>query len=245
MITTRSRLLCVSLCCGVGAAAISWHGLSHLSAEPGAEGSAPVLVFTRSVEPGAILSESDVRWAAWPSHGISSGMVRRGEAADLTALQRAAIPVAFEAGDPVPRSLLNASPLGFGLDGETRALAVKLADDGAAALVRPGMVVDLILMSAARAGAPSERTLKNIRVLSVRKDAGRRPVMALVALSPRQAEIVAPYASAGQVAVAFVGEKAHAEADLAGTAQTRAETSVTLIEYGRVTQEDKPPHSPH
>lgn len=259
MNSARSRLLGVSLLCGAGAAAVCWHGLAGYRSQAPAGASVPVLVFARPIDAATALSPADVRWAQWPGRAVSGGMVQQqGDGGKLPSVEGVILPAGFSEGDPVPRGLIAAAPFpGLPLQPGMRAIPVRLPDQSAAAMLRPGVRVDLIFTRPLPATPPGDREMgqgiRDVRVLSVQKAAegsrDRYP-LALVELSPEQAETAAPMSAAGHIAIAFAGP-GHGEdgGPAAATASTTASPPapvrghvITLVKHGMVAQERQAQH---
>jgi Flp pilus assembly protein CpaB len=185
--------------------------LKGVASAPAAGATARVLIFSRNVDALAPLNSADLAWADWPQAALTEGMVRGKPGSPLPAFDAIPAPLGFSRGDPVPRRLIEANGERSQIRPGMRAVAVRLRDDNTASLIAPGMSADVIF-SGGRGGAQGPAaTLRGVRVLSIRaghKSAGQRrggEIVALLELSPRQAEIAARSALAGEAAVAIAG----------------------------------------
>lgn len=197
---------------------------ARAAAAPVAEGP-KLLVATRALPVGTILTPEMLRFQPWPQ-----GLVREGDyymegSADTSALAGSVVRVAMTAGAPVTRgSLVNPNDRGFlaaALMPGMRAVTVALSpDQGVAGFVFPGDRVDLILTLEIEGPAGSESTLntsetivRNLRVLAVDQrstptgeDGTATPtVAATVTLeaTPRIAEKIAVSRSVGTISLAL------------------------------------------
>lgn len=232
-----NRLWGISLLSGLCAAALSWHGLKGIAPDAAARPES-ILVFRRAVEAGTVLKSGDVSWADWPGSAVSGGMIRR--AAGPVEVEGAVIPASFRKGDPVPRGLLESLPFNLGLRPGFRAVPIRISDDATARLLRAGMAVDLIPAGEKRPGLRT-RTLRNVRILSVRPAEGqRRHAVALAELTPAQAERIGHEATVGRIVVAFAGSSAQADGVKAAAPDAPRERSIVLIKQGAVASPSGP-----
>lgn len=127
----RGRFAVVAVCLALAA------GLTVQTLRPAAAPTVPVVVAAHDLAAGATLTATDLAVLDLPAALAPAGAVP-----DLATLQDATSAVATPAGLPVVRSLL-AGGLLTGPAG-TVVTAVRLDDDGVAALLRPGDRVDLL-----------------------------------------------------------------------------------------------------
>jgi pilus assembly protein CpaB len=151
---------------------------ARAAAAPVAEGP-QVLVATRALPVGTILTADSFRFQAWPAGLVRNDAYYVQGSSDMNALVGSVVRVGLTAGAPVTRgSLVNPSDRGFlaaALGAGMRAITVPLSpDQGVGGFVFPGDRVDL-LMTAELANEEdtsiklftSETIVRNLRVLAV------------------------------------------------------------------------------
>jgi pilus assembly protein CpaB len=185
-----------------------------------------VMVATRPLPVGTILTADAIRFQPWPEGMVKPDQYYVEGAAQTTALVGSVVRVAMTAGAPVTRgALVNPGDRGFlaaALGPGMRAVTVPLsADQGVAGFVFPGDRVDLLLTlqltdEEGESGAKlntSETVVRNIRVLAVDQrsapmDANGNSTPAVFAnvtleATPEIAERIAVARSVGTVSLAL------------------------------------------
>lgn len=173
----------------------------RISAKPGRPPQ-KVVVAARTLEPGVLIRDSDVRMEAHQG-AIAPGVVRSAE----DAVGHGVVAVIY-AGEPVHIGRLAAEGAGAGLAAlipkGMRAVAVKVNDVvGVAGFVLPGMRVDVLIAGRPpnadiqQSGTVSRTLLQNVQVLSagerLHKDEDGKPVQAAVVnlmVTPEEAEML-------------------------------------------------------
>ncbi|MEO8659237.1 MAG: Flp pilus assembly protein CpaB [Bryobacteraceae bacterium] len=210
------RLLILFLCAILTAASIGYlvYRALGVKASPGAAAPmADIVVATRNLDVGELVSATDVKVAQWPGAALKGGMAK----VDL-AVNRGVVYPIYE-GEPVLTERLAAPGSGAGLAGlippGLRACAVRVDDVvGVSGFVTPGMRVDVLMSGVppgeSGAGGPRVKTLmQNIRVLSAginlqKDDAGKAQPAQVVNLlvTPEQAETLS--LASGQTRIQLV-----------------------------------------
>ncbi len=182
------------------------------SAVPAGPGSQQILVAARDLEPGAILTESDVKQIPWVAPAAPADSVT--EIRD-TVGKVVLRPVA--ANDLVHRSDLGTESGGgvesgsLGIPDGMRAVSLQVQDSGGVvALLKPGHIVDVQVvgqMPSARGNEPHLRTiLENVKVLTLPRDnstvrAGTQIITVLA--SPKEASVLGLADSSAKVRLAL------------------------------------------
>ena len=160
-----------------------------------------VLLTARTLGPGSVISDGDLRWQSWPKAQVPQGSVQRSlQPNALQELKGMVVRTEMLAGEPLRRERL-AKDAGFMsavLPTGTRAVAIDLADQGKSAaggFILPNDRVDVIRTfhpDDAPGAFASETLLTNVRVLAigqaVQDKAGERTVIggtATLELTPR------------------------------------------------------------
>ncbi len=207
-VARHRRLLAAGLAAGSVAAA-----LSVLAPAPAP--TVDVVVAARDLGPGAALTAGDLQVQALPAHAVPDGSV-----AEPAALVGAAVAGAVRRGEP----LTDVRLVGAGLLGPAAGLVaapVRLAEDGVAALVRPGDVVDVVAASApdpvgqaltgpGLTARPQQSPLARVvaaaaRVLAVPADqTASGGTLVLLAVTPRAATELAGAAVSSRLSVVLI-----------------------------------------
>jgi pilus assembly protein CpaB len=183
-----------------------------------------VLVAARSLSPGTLLREADVRWEKWALSDVPDGYLMRGrdkEDAGLGSVVRRA----FVAGEPLLSGQMVAPGergfLAAVLTPGMRAVAVAVdAVSAASGLIWPGDRVDLILTQSLGNGtadprkAVGETFLRDLRVLSIDQRLGeamdgqeeldgKAPRTATLEVTQQQAEMLKVATGLGSIALSL------------------------------------------
>ncbi|MBL0888435.1 RcpC/CpaB family pilus assembly protein [Myceligenerans indicum] len=208
----RHRVLLAAICCGL--AAVNTVQVLRPAPPP----SAPVLVTTRAVAAGARLTGADVALRDVAVGITPPASLRRPESAvGLTAVVPLPRGVALHAGILSDGGVLSSAPPG------TVVVPVTLADDGVAALLRPGDRVDLLAPGVApltgdssdrsatylakRAlvlPAPARRVSRSTASTGLLGGGSDPPPVTLVAVAPSEAPDLSTIAGMGTVSAILV-----------------------------------------
>jgi len=259
----RTRLIIVGVALAAGLAAAY---LSSAAREPGAVPVAvaepvkiaadEVLVAARDLPLGARISASDVKWLAWPTNGLGSGMILRKNAPDVIAASvGAVVRDSFVVNEPIRKEKLIKANSGFLaaiLPSGKRAFAIGIDPQGttsAGTLILPNDRVDVIqiykdLRASKASGTDiysSQTLLENIRVLAIgpnieEKNGAKVAVgqTATLELDPVQVSAIALAARTGTLTLAL---RSVADAGASAPAMRHAETSTVTIVRGEARQE--------
>jgi pilus assembly protein CpaB len=168
-----------------------------------------VLVASRDIVPGHVLSVDLVRWDSWPKSAVSSSLITKDKQPDISkAVAGAVVRAPLVAGQPITdASIVHAGATGFLAATMTpgmRAIGVTVtAQTSAGGFILPNDRVDVVLTrELPGAGSPkqyeSATILRDVRVLAVDQTAHQEKDQqsvvaktATVELTPVQAEIIA------------------------------------------------------
>lgn len=216
-------LLFVALAAAAGAALLArlWidgqRGQGAPVAAVAARPEVRVLVAARPLAIGAFLRAEDLRWQGWPDGPLPPTYLRQG-ARPLEDYVGALVRQPVAAGEPlIETKLVLSNARGFlaaALEPGERAISIAVTPtSGVAGLIHPGDRVDLILtQSLPGEGRPrrvSETIARNLRVIAIDQKVEGKPGEAIVgrtaslALSPKQAELVAVAAEMGALHLAL------------------------------------------
>jgi pilus assembly protein CpaB len=189
-----------------------------------------VLVAARDVPAGAVLAAADLRWQSWPTDSDDTRLMIKAERDDpLTAAIGQHVRRPLQAGEPLRRETLFKPGQGHIMAGllrpGMRAVAIAIgATNAAAGFVLPGDRVDVVLtadlsrltgatqpQAGVAAKFAAETILVDIRVLAIDQatkpaqpnDAALVGKMALLEVSPAQAETVATAAMMGSLSLSL------------------------------------------
>lgn len=196
-------------------------GAPTASAAPVAAGP-EVLVATRPLPVGTIITADNYRWQPWPKELIDNAYYLKTDG-ELSALPGTVVRTAISAGQPMTKgSLVKPSDRGFlaaALGPGMRAVTVSVsATTGVAGFIFPGDRVDLLLSQSVEGGAgralkAAETILRNVRVLATdqrtaSEDAqGKHEVKTAATVTlevtPRIAEKIQVAQSIGQLSLAL------------------------------------------
>ncbi|MCE3551306.1 SAF domain-containing protein [Pseudonocardia sp. RS11V-5] len=162
---------------------------------------AEVVVAARDLAPGSVVAPADLTVATWPAEIVPAGVV------GVAAAEGRVLAGALRAGEPVTDLRLAGAALAAAATGipDAAAVPVRLADPDVAALLTPGVRVDVV-MAAPEGGAPTVLADSAV-VLTVLEPGGAaggssaRTRSALVALPRDRATYVAAASLSDQVAV--------------------------------------------
>ncbi len=143
-----------------------------------------VLVATKDIGLGTLLSDIDVQWADWPKAHVSEGIIRKSDTPKaLEEINGAVTRAPFLRGEPIRQAKVvkssNAGFLSAILPSGSRAVAISIDRSGgstAGGFILPNDRVDIIRISRARRqqlALPSETILRNVTG-SRHRPAGRR-----------------------------------------------------------------------
>ena len=207
-----------------------------------------VLLTARTLGPGSVIADGDLRWKSWPKTQVPEGSIQRSlQPSAMQELKGMVVRTEMLAGDPVRRERL-AKDAGFMsavLPTGSRAVAIDLVDQGkssAGGFILPNDRVDVIRTfhpDDAPGAFASETLLTNVRVLAigqaVQDKAGERTVIggtATLELTPDQAEKVVLAQRTGQLTLTLRSVADAAKTDMpAAPPQT-----MTIIRFGNASQ---------
>jgi pilus assembly protein CpaB len=227
---TRTRLIIfgVALAAGLAAAYLSLSSPREApvaAAEPPKIAAEEVLVASGDLVVGTRIGARDVKWLAWPTDGISSGMILRKNDPDFVAQSTGAVVRdSFVANEPIRKEKLIKADSGFLaaiLPSGKRAFAISIDPQGttsAGTLILPNDRVDVVqiykdLRASTAAGTDvytSQTLLENIRVLAIgpnieEKNGAKVAIgqTATLELTPLQVSAVALAARTGTLTLAL------------------------------------------
>lgn len=177
-----------------------------------------ILVASRNVSPGTILTAEHLQWASWPDDASTDAYFEQGK----TSLESVAGSVARNAlfrGEPVAADALakpgEGSVMSAVLRPGYRAVALDVsASTGVAGFVAPGDRVDLILTrvlesTGAAKDVTSDTVLRDVRVVGVDQKVAKpdgevvAPQTATIEVTPAQAELVVAASELGKLTLAL------------------------------------------
>lgn len=174
-----------------------------------------VLVASRDIPPGSMLSNENVRWLAWPEEGVSSTFIAKTDRPEAVGeVQGAIVRSQFYEGEPIREGKLARVDSGFLsaiLPSGKRAAAVRVtAQSTAGGFILPNDRVDVIHTAASGNDTVSQTLLRNVRVLAIdqtveEKD-GERVVVgktATLELDPADVETVTAAEATGTVSLSL------------------------------------------
>lgn len=139
------------------------------SAGPAARSGATVVVTTRALRPGAVVTVADVRAAQWPADTVPTAALER--VADVVGHP---VGAAMARGEPVTTSRLLNTSISRSLTTGQVALAITLANREQAAIVQPGALISLYatadsapLVEGRAISGSSHALAPDVRVLAV------------------------------------------------------------------------------
>jgi pilus assembly protein CpaB len=211
-----------------GAAALLVRGMLG-GGTPATQAAAPpvaittdVLVASRDVVPGHVLSVDLVRWDSWPKNAVSSTLITKDKQPDIAkAVEGAVVRSPLVAGQPITdASIVRAGSAGFmaaTIKPGMRAVSVPVvAETSAGGFILPNDRVDVLLtrdLSAGTGGAKnivSGTVLEDVRVLAVdqvaHQEKDQQTVVgktATLELTPAQAELLAQSQQSGTLSLAL------------------------------------------
>lgn len=222
---------------------------------------ADVLVASAELPMGQTLKAPDLRWQAWPTESVGTGMIRRQDAASgLEDTAGSIVRSPFLAGEPIRREkLIKADGSGFMsaiLPSGMRAVAISIDNRGstsAGGFILPNDRVDVVRIyrdeeSSRTSGVDvhnSEVILTNIRVLAigqtVQERNGEKVVTgetATLELQPNQVELVTLAQKTGMLTLALrsLADARRVEPE---TVDARTESGLTVVRYGVAKQMPK------
>ena len=164
-----------------------------------------VLVSAESLPVGSRLTDSSIRWSAWPEGGVTEGFItEKARPAAIAELTGAVVRLPMFAGEPVRAEKVADSSnriMSSLLPSGKRAVATEISvATGAGGFVLPNDRVDVIMVRKEAEGRYlTETVLNNIRVLAIdqhieEKDDGSKAVVGTTAtleLTPDQAKVMA------------------------------------------------------
>lgn len=206
-----------------------------------------VLVASRDMPTGTLLTEADLRWADWPRDHLADGMITRTAAPTALEENKGAVTRSpFFRGEPLrPDKVVKAGNAGFLsaiLPSGSRAVAINIDASGATSaggFILPNDRVDIIRTSRAAGDGPdfaSETILRNIRVLAIgqriEEKGGERVVVgsnATLELTPRQAEKVVLAQRVGQLSLSL---RSMMDASRADDTDDDGAGGLTIVRFG-------------
>jgi pilus assembly protein CpaB len=213
-----------------------------------------VLVTTKDLQLGTVITKDDLHWQGWPRGDIPPNAIRRSVAPTALADYTGALvrnPLA--AGEPVfPDRLIRAGDTSFMsaiLPSGMRAVAINIDQQGsqsAGGFILPNDHVDVIHTyrdeDAAKAGVPnpmvSETILRNINVLAIGQNIqehnNERVVVgsnATLELTPQQVETIVLAQRVGQLSLSL-RSLADSKPTAGNEHDTQKPTGMTIVRYG-------------
>ena len=181
-----------------------------------------VLVASRDVVPGHVLSVDLVRWDSWPKSAVSSTLITKDKQPDIAkAVEGAVVRSPLVAGQPITdASIVRAGSAGFmaaTIKPGMRAVSVPVvAETSAGGFILPNDRVDVLLTRDLAAGTGSAKNiesrtiLQDVRVLAVdqvsHQEKDQQSVVgktATLELTPVQAELLAQAGQSGTLSLAL------------------------------------------
>jgi pilus assembly protein CpaB len=147
----------------------------QIAAEPVVPKGPKILVATRALPVGTILTTDSMRFQPWPSELIQNAYFKEGSGTDMASLAGRVVRAALTAGQPITQgALVKPGERGFlaaALSPGMRAMTVPVsAETGVAGFVFPGDRVDIVLTQTIQANGTdvkaSETIVRNLRVLA-------------------------------------------------------------------------------
>jgi pilus assembly protein CpaB len=250
-----------------GAAALLARGMLGGGTPPTQAAVAPVaittdvLVASRDIGPGHVLSVDLVRWDSWPKTAVSSTFVTKDTQPDISkAVAGAVVRAPLVAGQPITdASIVRAGSAGFmaaTIKPGMRAVSVPVvAETSAGGFILPNDRVDVLMtrdLAAGTGGAKnieSRTILQDVRVLAVdqvsHQEKDQQTVVAKTAtleLTPVQTELLAQAGQSGTLSLALralgdsegepVATNTPARRPLVGVGAGTDRTVVTVYRYG-------------
>lgn len=214
-----------------------------------------VLVASRDIAMGDVVSENQLRWQRWPQDGVNGQYITRQTPDGMSKLKGSIARASIVTGEPIISTKLvmgeGAGFLSAILPAGMRAVAIEISpENGAGGFILPNDRVDLILTQrvnqpGAGASSASETILRNIRVLAIdqriQEQNGQKVAVgrtATLELSPTQAEALAVSRQMGSISLALRSLKdinpsqqmVDGEAELKAKEPER--TSTTIVRFG-------------
>jgi pilus assembly protein CpaB len=251
---TRLFIVGVALAAGLAAAYLSQSSPREASpppvvaAEPPKIAAEEVLVAAGDLSVGTRIGTRDVRWLAWPTDGISSGMILRKSEPDFVAQSAGAVVRdSFVANEPIRKEKLIKADSGFLaaiLPSGKRAFAIGIDPQGttsAGTLILPNDRVDVVqiykdLRASKESGTDvytSQTLLENIRVLAIgpnieEKNGAKVAIgqTATLELDPAQVSAVALAARTGTLTLAL---RSVSDAGISHMVERPEKRTVTIV----------------
>lgn len=256
MNVARIALLGVALVAAGGAAFLA-RSLTHKapSAKPAAveASSTQVLVASHALEPGAVLSSSDLRWQKWPADAVTvSYFSQKGAGAPPEEVVGAMVRMHLEPGEPLTRTkVVKGKDAGFMavmLAPGMRAVSIKISEESAAGgFVLPGDKVDVIAVrkvedAGSEAQYSAQTVLESVRVLAIgqtfEQSSDDKSIVAKTAtleLTQGQAELVTAAQAGGDLSISLRAA-AGGEVTAAIKPARRLSDSIRVVRYGHVSR---------
>jgi pilus assembly protein CpaB len=250
----RLAVLAVAILTGAAAAYMMSSGEpSAPIVDTAAAKTTDVLVAANDLPMGHSVKGPDLRWQAWPTESVGSGLVKRSEApAAAEQTVGSIVRFAIFAGEPIRREkLVKVDGTGFMsaiLPSGMRAIAISIDTRGsssAGGFILPNDRVDVLRTyrdeDARRAGGVeafrTETILPNVRVLAIGQNVqernGEKVVTgetATLELTPAQAELVTLAQKVGQLSLALRSLADASEPQ--EVREERADGTMTIVRYG-------------
>lgn len=214
-----------------------------------------VLVAGRDLAAGEKIGTGGLEWRPWPVAGVAPEMITRDEMpGPLDRLQAARARVGIVAGEPIlPAKIVATGEAGFMsalLPEGRRAMSIQISElSSVSGFVLPNDRVDVIFTrqvtdSLGNRAAMSDAVLTNVKVLAINQTtgvAGESAALpdartAVLELEPKQAEVLARIASAGQLSLVLrsFDDKASDKPMLADAYRypNRATSGPLIVRYG-------------
>ena len=221
-----------------------------------------VLVASKDIVPGHILSVDLVRWDPWPKSAVSSSLITKDKEPDLTkAVAGAVVRSPLVAGQPITdASIVRAGGAGFmaaTIKPGMRAISVPVTvDTGAGGFILPNDRVDVLLTRDISGGNGGPKNivsgivLEDVRVLAVDQVAHQEKDQQFVVgktatleLTPVQAELLAQSQQSGTLSLALralgdsegqpvANDTLHRQPPAGGGGANSDKSTVTVFRYG-------------
>ena len=210
-----------------------------------------VLVASRDLGFGSVITDADMRWQSWPKDQVPPGVISQSrQPSAMQDVKGSIVRSNFVAGEPLrPERLVKGNGSGFlsaVLPTGLRAVAIDIADQGktAGGFILPNDHVDVIRTfhpEDAPAAYSSETLLSNIRVLAigqaVQEKAAERTIAgstATLELTPDQAEKVILAQRTSQLTLSL---RSMTDSDKTDAVKPAEKTqAITIIRFGTPTQ---------
>jgi pilus assembly protein CpaB len=218
-----------------------------------------ILVTTKELMFGSLITEQDIVWQSWPKNNVPGGLIRKSDTPNaLEDVKGSVVRGNFVQGEPLRKDRLVKGPnSGFMsaiLPSGSRAVAINIDSQGATSaggFILPNDRVDIVRTfrdeEASKSGSGdaflTQTILSNVRVLAIGQNVqeknGERVVVgsnATLELDPRQSEVVILAQRTGQLSLtlrSMLDSNAAAQAPLP---EQKTDKGITIVRSGVPTQ---------